>query len=130
MTLSACTGRGADAQNTQAFAAIDAEETVRFVGTEPFWGGEVTGTRLTYSTPENVDGATFRVERFAGNNGLSFSGKLDEVSFDLMVTPGNCSDGMSDRRFPFFATLKLGDRDPLSGCAWTDRKPFEGSQEP
>ncbi|GMM92627.1 COG3650 family protein [Qipengyuania sp. MTN3-11] len=129
--LSACTaGTAPDARQTEAFSAIGAGETVRFVGTEPFWGGEVTGTRLTYSTPENGDGTTFAVERFAGNNGLSFSGELEGQSFDLMITPGNCSDGMSDRTFPFVASLKLGDQGTLSGCAWTEARPYQGSETP
>lgn len=129
-TLAACTGGAADTANTQPFAAIGSEETVHFVGTEPFWGGEVTGTSLTYSTPQDADGTVIPVQRFAGNNGLSFSGQFEGAAFDLMVTPGTCSDGMSDRSFPFVATLKLGGRDPLSGCAWTDTQPFEGPRNP
>ena len=30
---------------------------LRAIGTEPFWGGEVGGTSLTYTTPEDPDGA-------------------------------------------------------------------------
>lgn len=129
--LAACqpAGEAPETGATQAWSGIGEGETVHFTGTEPFWGGQVSGGSLTYSTPENIEGATFPVERFAGNNGVSFSGTLDARAFDLMVTPGECSDGMSDRTYPFHATLKL-DEEIRRGCAWTDRRPFAGPRNP
>lgn len=118
-----------DASDTEPFSAIATNEALRFTGTEPFWGGEVSGSTLTYSTPENQDGTTIAVERFAGRGGLSFSGALDGKPFDLLVTQGQCSDGMSDRTFPFNATLRLGDETRI-GCAWSDAHPFTGPQHP
>ncbi len=111
------------------FSAIGADETIRFTGTEPFWGGSVTGAELVYSTPENQDGDKIAVRRFAGNNGLGFSGSLNGGPFDMTVTPGSCSDGMSDRTYPFTVTLKLGE-EQRSGCAWTERTPFSGLENP
>lgn len=111
------------------FAAIAVQETIRFLGTEPFWNGEVTNGRLRYATPEDAAGRTIAVGRFQGNNGLAFSGTLGGRAFDLAITPGACSDGMSDRRFPYTATLKLGD-EQRSGCAWTDRQPYRESAQP
>ena len=108
--------------STAAFDGIRNSETVHFTGTEPFWGGEATQVELTYSTPENIDGETIAVDRFAGNNGVSFSGKLEGQSFDLMITPSQCSDGMSDRVYPYVASLKIGE-ERRDGCAWTDRQP-------
>ena len=118
-----------DADSTEAYDGIREDETVRFSGTEPFWGGTVTGTTLTYTTPENPDGETITVERFAGRGGLSFSGALAAGAFEMMVTPLACSDGMSDRTYPFTVTLKLGD-EMRNGCAWTDRQRFEGPEAP
>ncbi len=46
---------------TQASSGIRADETVRFTGTEPFWGGQVAGPTLTYSTPEDPDGTPIAV---------------------------------------------------------------------
>lgn len=108
-----------DASDTQAYDGIGEHDVVRFTGTEPFWGGQVAGTRLTYSTPENIDGETIPVTRFAGRGGLSFSGNLDGRSLDLAITPGDCSDGMSDRIYPFVATLQLGS-EQRNGCAWRE----------
>lgn len=113
----------------EAFSAIGSEETVQFTGTEPFWGGKVAGSTLTYSTPENVDGVTITVERFAGNNGLGYSGTLEGQSFDMAITPGECSDGMSDRTYPFTVTLEIGE-EQRSGCAWTEKTPFTGPEHP
>lgn len=112
-----------------AFEAIAPEETIRFVGTEPFWGGAVTGGEMVYSTPENQAGDTIAVSRFAGNNGLGFSGTYNGAPLDVTVTPGACSDGMSDRSYPFTVTLKLGAAQ-RAGCAWTDRTPFSGPANP
>lgn len=110
------------ASSNPKFDAIAAGDTVRFTGTEPFWGGEVAQGMARYATPDVPDGTRFAVERFAGLNGLSFSGKVEGTGFDLMVTPGACSDGMSDRRYPFTATLRIG-TETREGCAWTDKKP-------
>ena len=104
-------------------------ETLRFTGNEPFWGGEVTGVTLTYTTPEDQDGTVIRVERFAGRGGLAFGGLLDGADFDMTVTPLACSDGMSDRTYPFTVTLKIGE-ETRNGCGWTERQPFEGSEHP
>lgn len=111
-----------DTDDTRPFSAIGSGETLHFTGTEPFWGGEVTGAALTYRTPENDGGSSISVSRFAGRGGLSFSGRLDDASFDLSVTEGRCSDGMSDRRYPFTATLRIGG-EVRSGCAWSDSHP-------
>ncbi len=111
------------------FSGITTEETVHFTGTEPFWGGESSGQTLTYSTPENQDGATIAVERFAGRNGVSLSGELDGQPFVMAVTPGECSDGMSDRTYPFTVTLQVRG-EQRNGCAWTDRTGFSKPQQP
>ena len=113
----------------QKFSSIDPGETIRFVGTEPFWGGQVQGGTLTYSTPENIEGQRIAVERFAGNHGLGFSGTLNGRPFDMTVTQGECSDGMSDQLFPFTVTLRIGD-EVRNGCAHTDSRPVEGPAQP
>ncbi|MEW9856164.1 COG3650 family protein [Novosphingobium sp. M1R2S20] len=109
-------------QGTQPFTAIAPDDTLHFVGTEPFWGGEASGGMLTYSTPGNPDGTRIPVKRFGGRNGLGLSGMLDGDTFDMTVTPGTCSDGMSDRRYPFTVTLNIGG-DIREGCGWTDSRP-------
>lgn len=111
-----------DADDRRPFAEIGPAETVEFTGTEPFWGGKVTSTSLTYSTPENIDGATIAVERFAGRGGISYSGTHEGAPFDMMITPGECSDGMTDRTYPYTVTLEV-QGEQRRGCAWTEDKP-------
>lgn len=118
-----------DDDSTQPFTAISPDQTLHFVGTEPFWGGEARGGTLTYSTPSQPEGTKLAVKRFGGRNGLGLSGTLDGDTFDMTITPGACSDGMSDRRFPFTVTLNIGG-DIREGCAWTDSNPFSGPQNP
>lgn len=135
LSLAACQPGGTSetaggvSADAQIFDGIAATETISLVGTEPFWGGTVTASELNYTTPENQAGQRIPVRRFAGNNGLGFSGTLDGKTLDLAITPGDCSDGMSDRRFPFVATLRIGE-EQRNGCAWTRSKPFTGPQNP
>ena len=118
-----------DQADQAPWSGIESGETIRFTGTEPFWGGESSGTTLTYSTPENIDGDTIAIERFAGRNGLSLSGELEGQPFVMAVTPGDCSDGMSDRTYPFTVTLQVKG-EQRNGCAWTESTSFTGSPNP
>ena len=112
-----------------AFSAIGMDEKIQLVGTEPFWSGSIEGERLLYKTPENQVGETIALKRFAGNSGLGFTGSRSGRPLDLTITRGECSDGMSDRTYPYTASLKL-DTELRSGCAWTDRQPFNGPANP
>ncbi len=133
LALAAChSGHGqmpGDGESRQPYAAIAQDEVLHLAGNEPFWGGEVGGGTLTYLTPEHPDGVRVAATRFAGRNGISFSGTLDGADFMLAVTPDACSDGMSDRAYPFAATLEIGE-DTRNGCAWSDRHPYTGAAQP
>jgi len=123
------TGVPGDTNDKDPYAGIAVDDVLHFTGTEPFWGGQATAGELTYTTPENIEGTAIAVERFAGRGGLSLSGELDGAAFDMMVTEGECSDGMSDRAYPFTVTLKLGGQTRF-GCGWTDRNPYSGPVAP
>jgi len=113
-----------DPETQKALDAIGVTDTVHFTGTEPFWGGQAKAGKLTYQTTENQEGATIAVKRFNGLGGFSYSGTLNGSAFDMMVTSGKCSDGMSDRTYPLIATLKFAG-ETRQGCAWTDKIQFE-----
>ena len=126
--LAAC-GNAGKPERVTNFSAIGEKETINLVGTEPFWGGKVTGGSFTYTTPEDSQGTAIMVSRFSGNNGLGFSGTYGDQPIDLTVTPGECSDGMSDRTYPYVATLRvMGEQ--RTGCAWTTAQPFGGPENP
>jgi uncharacterized membrane protein len=114
-------------EDEQPFAAIGEDEVIRLTGTEPFWGGEIAGGTMLWTTPENIDGETVAVTRFAGRGGLSFSGQMQGRQIDIAVTPAPCSDGMSDRTYPFAVTVQWGD-EQLQGCGWSDVQPFAGGE--
>lgn len=108
-----------DTGDESAYSGIPEDAVIVVNGTEPFWGGRVAGGTFTYATPDNMDGVPIRVTRFAGRGGLSFSGQWDGRAVDLAITPGECSDGMSDRTYPYNATLQLGS-EQRHGCASLD----------
>lgn len=122
-------GLPGDRSDTRPFAEIAMDETLHFSGTEPFWGGDVTGRQLTYKSPEHPEGQSITVSRFAGRGGLSYSGTLDGAAFTMAITSGRCSDGMSDQVYPYVVTLQWGDT-MRSGCAWSDKHPAKGPQTP
>ncbi|MEE4207596.1 MAG: hypothetical protein V2I39_14975 [Erythrobacter sp.] len=134
LALAACAGEGGDAisRDTEPFAGIGEDEVIEVTGNEPFWGMTIDQSQgaAAYSTPENIDGTRFEVARFAGNNGLGFTGTLDGgEAVTVTITPGECSDGMTDRTYPFTATAEIGERD-LRGCAFTDSQGFTGPEAP
>lgn len=93
-----------------------APDSFRAIGTEPFWGLAVDGATARYSTPEIPESIATHVVRRRDGNIESLSGKLGDLPFVLIVRPGSCSDGMSDRTYPFVASLRIGET-ALSGCA-------------
>ena len=135
LALLALAGCQADTDNLpggdgrQPYAGIEEGERLRFTGTEPFWGGEVTGKTLIYTTPGDEEGQAIEVSRFAGRGGVSFSGTLDGAPLVLAASESPCSDGMSDRTYPFTITLQLGG-EIRRGCGWTQARPFTGPDAP
>lgn len=85
-------------------------------GTEPFWGASVDGATLTYTTPEFPNGIRITVARRDSGGSADYSGTLDGKPLTLKVAPGQCSDGMSDRIYPFTAVREIGP-DIARGCA-------------
>ena len=136
LALAACHAGGTngtnipgDRKDTSPYDGIATSETVHFLGTEPFWGGQVAGGTLRWETPENPKGEDVTVTRLAGRGGLSYSGVLGGKAFTLAVSPGQCSDGMSDRSFPFLVMVRIGEA-VREGCGWTDKQPYKGATAP
>ena len=126
LLVPSCTGGSSgETGPKEAFSGIGDRERISAAGTEPFWRVDINDGLAVYTTPENQAGLRFPVRRFSGNSGLGITGTLPGMTFDLTVTPGQCSDAMSDRTYPFVATLRLGSQ-VREGCAWTDVKAFSG----
>ncbi|HEY0660407.1 MAG TPA: hypothetical protein VGD21_03665 [Lysobacter sp.] len=88
----------------------------RAFGTEPFWGARVDGETLVFTTPEDQAGKTMRGRRVPSLVGFVFVGRDGSTEFHLGVTPGECSDGMSDNRYAFLSTFIYGGT-TYKGCA-------------
>jgi len=133
--LAGCAQSDGINQDGAVYEGIVPDAEISLIGTEPFWGIDIapgpksSGYLAVYASPENVDGQSFTLVRFAGNNGLGFSGELDGRPVQIAITPGDCSDAMSDRTYPYTATVKLGDI-TLRGCGYSGDVPFTGPEEP
>lgn len=104
---------------TPELNGVDLTKDLRAVGTEPFWAVEITAPELKFS------GADLP-ERTARNNGPVVEGAQavwtaaadDGSMLSVTLTPGPCSDGMSDRTYPLTARVQLGPQ-TYNGCAAT-----------
>ncbi len=131
LALAACTPAKQDGIDPEgkAFDRVAPDEVVTLLGTEPFWNLRIQGGAGVWTTPDNQPGTTLPLKRFPGNGGLGFTGSLDGKALTATLTPGTCSDGMSDRRFPFVATIALGG-ETFEGCGYTTSQPFSGDKAP
>lgn len=94
--------------------------SIRAIGTEPFWGASVEGRCVTYSTPEDQDGTRIWT-RFSGSAEKGrWEGAFDGSPFVMVTRPEpGCSDGMSDNRYPIAVTLTVSG-EQRRGCARPD----------
>lgn len=137
LALAGCSQADSIDANGAVYDGIAPDETLTLGGTEPFWGVTVTprgdgsyeASVTTFAFPDETDAQRVTVSRFAGNNGLGFSGEFEGAPFVIAITPGDCSDGMSDRAYPFVATVQMGEA-ALRGCAYTSATPFAGPEAP
>jgi uncharacterized membrane protein len=93
------------------------------LGTEPFWSVGLLPRGAEFTTPEGRSDLTVVSEAAAPQG---FMARLDEgptLNRTLMITRGQCSDGMSDRRFGWAATLFTESPEgnsALTGCCTLD----------
>jgi uncharacterized membrane protein len=103
---------------TPTRAPLPAEPAARyrFTGTEPFWGGTIDGATILYQTPDDQAGQPITATVTTEGATTRYSGTLDAQPFVLKLTPGTCSDGMSDTVYPLHAVLAVRG-EPRQGCA-------------
>lgn len=103
-----------------------AANRLRATGTEPFWSATIDGRCVTYSTPENQEGARVWTKFTGSRDAGQWSGSLGKDRFVLVTRPdATCSDGMSDRNYPIAVTLTIGS-DERRGCAAPRLSELEG----
>lgn len=100
-------------------------ETLRCLGTEPFWSFAHTGDTLVGTTPDAPDRPLI-IESVAGP---AASGRRTVLARDaagtltLEITPQACNDGMSDRDFGLGARISEAGAPDLIGCCTVAPRP-------
>lgn len=96
---------------------VDLAKPLRALGTEPFWGVEVSLDEIVFT---GVDRADFQaagpVLRLAGAGAVFTAKDAAGVELTLTLKPDKCSDGMSDWVYPLSAEVKFAG-ETLTGCA-------------
>lgn len=85
-------------------------------GTEPFWGGDITGTKVRYMVPEDQFGDVVPTSAAYGAAQETYSGRYAGHPFVLTLTRGPCSNGMSDHSYAYTAVLRVKG-ETRQGCA-------------
>lgn len=85
-------------------------------GNEPFWSVQARGGTLVFATPDNQGGVTLLGRRVPSLVGTVILGSGPRGEFHFGVTPGKCSDGMSDRSHAYTSTF-IYDGVTYKGCA-------------
>ena len=88
-------------------------------GNEPFWSLDVTPSGVNLQRPDQAMlTAEYQPLEKAADGVRHFIGDTAEGKLELTLTPGKCSDGMSDTVYGWSAVAKIGDQQ-LKGCAYT-----------
>jgi uncharacterized membrane protein len=86
------------------------------VGAEPFWNIKIRAESMTLTRPDHPEVATANTgARADGEQGV-WDATAGEQRLVLRLTPGDCTDGMSDRRYGYTAEAWI-DGETLRGCA-------------
>ena len=93
--------------------ANDYRSEMRLTGTEPFWGVNITSGQIKLMRPDHAD-------IVVTNAGPTINGDVavwNARGLTIRLEPeAGCSDGMSDNRYPYAATVTV-DGEVLRGCA-------------
>ena len=96
---------------------MDLGQPLRAIGTEPFWGIDITPATLVYS---GVDQPGVTVTNpgptVQGTTAVYAAVGDDGATLVVTLIATECSDGMSDRIYPLTARVELGTQ-TLNGCA-------------
>ena len=91
-------------------------------GTEPFWSLKIRRDFISLTRPDETDVVAvnqgLKMQGEAGVWQTTTAAKGEDLTVTMVPAPGpkGCSNGMSDKSFPFAATVQLGSL-VLKGCA-------------
>lgn len=112
--LAACTPAGEKAVELDPVLAGD----LTLIGTEPFWSvAVVEATKSTTLTRPDAAAVTGEMpERKGTVDGANFKVKTADGEMTIALKKATCSDGMSDRSYPYEAEVNWQGQ-ALKGCA-------------
>jgi uncharacterized membrane protein len=98
---------------------VDLGQPLRALGTEPFWGVDLTGTEMVYSGVDRPEQRAPQPEPVVQGTTATWEAATPAgTPISVMLAATECSDGMSDRTYPLSAIVRIGD-ETLTGCAAT-----------
>ncbi|WGM48951.1 hypothetical protein KOAAANKH_03866 [Brevundimonas sp. NIBR10] len=123
LALAACsepasqpTSAPAPAPAAATLAGVDLNQPVRALGTEPFWGVEITASAITYTSIEGPPQTGTNSGPTLQGTTATYASTIGDQPIEITLIATECSDGMSDRTYPLTAMVKLGG-ETLNGCA-------------
>jgi len=100
---------------------VDLNQPLRALGTEPFWGVDITPQALVYSGLDRPEQRLTNPGATVQGTTAIYAGTTDKGSaLELTLIATECSDGMSDRTYPLTVKLVIGPAtapETLNGCA-------------
>lgn len=119
LTLSACNPALQPASTSRGIS-VATPVSYRCTGTEPFWSLDISPAGIVFQSPESSP-VTYPYSASQNNAGsIEFNTSLNigatKSTLKVLLTPGDCSDGMSDIQYPYSAEVVL-DGQRLRGCA-------------
>lgn len=108
----------APAATPAAGGGMDISQPITALGTEPFWSLAITeGTKFKLTRPDQPDLLAEAPGSAMSPDGATWVAKgAKGEQLTVMLKPGECSDGMSDRKYPMTAEVVLQGV-TLKGCA-------------
>lgn len=94
-------------------------------GAEPFWRVDITNQGLTLTRPDAPAETAKGVDVTIAGDGINMA-SAGPPAAHATFTKGECSDGMSDLKYPYKVELTWGS-ETLKGCGFeTAKQPREG----
>lgn len=95
-------------------------------GTEPFWRIDIKGGEIRLTRPDVPELVATNAGLAALGGRAVWTAQAGQTAVVATLVRGDCSDGMSDLKYPYTAEVKVGDL-TLKGCGFrTDAAPKEG----
>jgi uncharacterized membrane protein len=96
---------------------LDLNQPFHALGTEPFWGIQVTRENIIYEGVDRAQQRTRNPGAVVQGTTATYTATTDQGNaLEITLTATDCSDGMSDRVYPVTARVRLGE-ETLLGCA-------------